>query len=272
MDGSWSFLSTEQEGSVGAARDTGEPIPPRRPSTSPARESGPDNGDSARAEARNTTAGDSAAVATPGDIGEHDQHSREAREQEKATPRHPDSTGGGNGGGEDDARRRSVPANGSGGGGENASGGSRGSVPVGGAAAAAVAGSVGEAERWRMAALRSEAALADLRETLGDVVALSFRCGEDSARRRGEEEEEEEGGDQEGGGLRRHGGGGGGGSSDARGGLTGVGDAAGSPAAESGVAEGREGGGDGGGVCCGGRGRCRSCGAKASAVGVLLKR
>lgn len=36
-----------------------------------------------------------------------------------------------------------------------------------------------EAKRWRMAARHAEASLADLRGTLGDVMALSFRCGQE---------------------------------------------------------------------------------------------
>ena len=39
-----------------------------------------------------------------------------------------------------------------------------------------------EAKRWKMAAHHAEASLVDLRQTLGEVVALSFRCGEERSR------------------------------------------------------------------------------------------
>lgn len=45
-----------------------------------------------------------------------------------------------------------------------------------------VAAALEEAKSWRMASQRAEASLADLRETLGDVLALSFRCGEQHGR------------------------------------------------------------------------------------------
>ncbi|CAM9829331.1 unnamed protein product, partial [Hapterophycus canaliculatus] len=276
-DGSWSFLCTEQEGSVGAARDAEST--PR--GLSAARASGANDGGGGSG-GGGGGAGAVVTAGTPGDTRDHGQHGQGPPEHESATPR-PLSSARGTGSRFDEeghGRCRSVPESCGESDGEAADGGGSSAQARGQGVPAAVAGAR-EAERWRMAALRSEAALADLRETLGDVVALSFRCGEDSARRRIEDgelkEEQEESGDREEGGSRRQPAGRGGGE-DPRGALAlageaGVGDApAAATAAESRVSEGRAGEDGKGGTCCGGRRRCRLCEAKAAAVGVLLKR
>eukprot|EP00752_Nemacystus_decipiens_P002815 g2626.t1 len=125
-----------------------------------------------------------------------------------------------------------------------------------------------EAERWKTAARRSDASLADLRETLGDVLALSFRCGQESARRREGEQRPRNERDEA--------------SRGDPGSVLGVEVAnegqgqmdSGSAAERSGgVSESAVGGeGGGGGFCCGRGVRCSSCEAKAAAVEVLLKR
>ncbi|CAM9238086.1 unnamed protein product [Scytosiphon promiscuus] len=248
-DGSWSFLSAEQEGSVGAARDT-EPTT-RRPAAAAADGSGAvdGNGDGALSREQDSAAQGSSG-SDDGNLGGRNVDVDESR------------------------RHRTALESGAGGRDEGARGGIAAQALRQGVPAAAGSG---EAERWRMAALRSEAALADLRETLGDVLALSFRCGEESAwskNSEGKEEEEEEEDCHEEGGWRRLCAGGGGGD-EAPGTLTGeggVGDDAAAAAAGSGGSEAGDGGSRGAGTCCGGRRRCRLCEAKSSAVGVLLRR
>lgn len=75
----------------------------------------------------------------------------------------------------------------SGGGGRGARGGRGGSGLSGGGgefpSLARGASDAVETRRWRMASRRAEASLADLRETLGDVLSLSFQCGQECARR-----------------------------------------------------------------------------------------
>lgn len=56
------------------------------------------------------------------------------------------------------------------------------SVSVGGGDSDRLSAALEEASKWRMATRKAEAPLADLRESLGDMLALSFRCGQEHAR------------------------------------------------------------------------------------------
>lgn len=109
-----------------------------------------------------------------------------------------------------------------------------------------------EAKRWKMAAHHAEASLADLRKTVGSVVSLSFRCGEERSRREMREDRTVNKDDDEGEGA--------------------VEIASSEMYSENGAALGEsksEGGGLG--PCCG-RNRCSSCAIRANAVGALLER
>lgn len=139
-----------------------------------------------------------------------------------------------------------------------------------GATAAAAAADLGEAKRWRMAARRAEASLADLRETFGDALTLSFRCGEEHCRHQaagGEGQGAAAGssGDGDGGrGVEVGATGGAGGKADEEDVAVGLG-AAGGDAEEAVVSGGSLG-------TCWGKRRCSSCEARATAVGVLSER
>lgn len=126
-----------------------------------------------------------------------------------------------------------------------------------------------EAKRWKMAAHHAEASLADLRKTVGSVVSLSFRCGEERSRREMREDRtssaakedrtiDDDNDD----------------ASDRRGDAV-VEIASSETPTENSAALGESksgSGGDGGlGPCCG-RNRCSSCAIRAKAVGALLER
>lgn len=247
-DSSWSFPSSGQDGN-----DGGQAGDPEKPVAA-------GDGVSAR---ENPDLGAAAAAADPpsSSAGENGEQVDDALARKNSTAARAGSTGGDAGvlAGADETRR-SVFENGGGGGGSG-----DGIRPAGAAPASE------EAERWKMAARRSEASLADLRETLVGVLALSFRCGQESARRReGEWEGEEEGERRPRGDCDEASRGG-------PGDVVGVvapkeGHVDGGGAAErSGVSELAVAGDGGGGSCCG-RGRCSSCEAKAAAVEVLLRR
>lgn len=113
-----------------------------------------------------------------------------------------------------------------------------------------------EAKRWKMAAHHAEASLADLRKTVGSVVSLSFRCGEERSRREMREDRTVNNDDDDDGGVA-------------------VEIASSEMHSENDAALGESknggGGGDGLGPCCG-RNRCSSCAIRAKAVGALLER
>ncbi|CAM9622266.1 unnamed protein product [Ectocarpus sp. 4 AP-2014] len=176
-DGSWSFPSCSQEGAADRAEETGRPA-------AGSVEPGGDGG-ACTAEATAEGGRTGAAATRPADEAAADKQAQEPRGG--ATAGRAASSGGG---GDDGGSLLPVKTDHASDGGEGGSG-SLVAAPGGGdAQPPPMSSEPGEVERWRMAARRSEASLADLLETLGNVLALSFMCGEESARRRGEEEEE----------------------------------------------------------------------------------
>ncbi|CAN0561319.1 unnamed protein product, partial [Ectocarpus sp. 12 AP-2014] len=261
-DGSWSFPSCSQEGAADRAEESGRPA---AGSVEPGGDGGACGAEATAEEGRT-----GAAATRPADEAAADKQAQEPRGGANAG-----RTASRGGGGDDGGPLLPVKTDHASDGGEGTSG-SLAAAPGGGdAQPPPVSSESGEVERWRMAARRSEASLADLRETLESVLALSFMCGEESARRRGEEEEEAGGvrlptegeSDREAGC---------GGPDSVLGVVTGlerVGDAAAANAAESSVSE--EAVKETGGTSVGtsrGRERFSPSEAKAAAVDVLLKR
>ncbi|CAM9834409.1 unnamed protein product [Ectocarpus sp. 6 AP-2014] len=262
-DGSWSFPSCSQEGAADRAEE--EAGRPAAGSVEP----GGDGGGPCAAEATAERGGTVAAATRLADEAAADKQAQEPRGG--ATAGRTASSGGG---GDDGGPLLPVKTDHASDGGEGTSGRLAAAPGGGDAQPPAASSEPGEVERLRMAARRSEASLADLRETLGSVLALSFMCGEESARHRGKEEETggvrlptEGGGDKEAGC----------GDPDSVLGVVAtlerVGDAAAAAAAESSVSEETVEG--TGGTSVGtsrGRERFSPGEAKAAAVDVLLKR